>query len=125
MSNMNADTKNLVLYTEAFKTWLGHFAEDVMDQQVVKTDMKLRHIFNKAVEVGYRKKYEKLEHSNSQNFACFFSWLKHNTHDIFFHQASDIWMNKIKTDVPYVEILKNRIEEMEMPTLPEKLFMNL
>lgn len=34
-------------------------------------------------------------------------------------------MNKIKTDVPYVEILKNRIEEMEMPTLPEQLFMNL
>lgn len=51
MSNVNADTKNLVFYTEAFKTWLGHFAEDIMDQKVVKTDMKLRHIFNKAAEV--------------------------------------------------------------------------
>lgn len=51
MSNMNADTKTLVPYTEAFMTWLGHFVEDVMDQQVVKTDMKLRHIFNKAIEV--------------------------------------------------------------------------
>lgn len=51
MSNVNADTKNLVFYTEVFKTWLEHFAEDIMDQKVVKTDMKLRHIFNKAVEV--------------------------------------------------------------------------
>lgn len=51
MSKVNADTENVVFYTEALKTWLGHFAEDIMDQQVVKTDMKLRHIFNKAVEV--------------------------------------------------------------------------
>lgn len=51
MSNMSADTKFLVPYTEALQAWLRHFVEDVMDQQVVKTDMKLRHIFNKAVEV--------------------------------------------------------------------------
>lgn len=51
MSNVNADTKNLVFYTEVFKTWLENIAEDIMDQKVVKTDMKLRHIFNKAVEV--------------------------------------------------------------------------
>lgn len=51
MSNVNADTKNMVFYTEALKTWLGHFAEDIMDQPVVKTDMKLHHIVNKAVEV--------------------------------------------------------------------------
>lgn len=53
MSNMDADTKFLVPYGEALQVWLGHFVEDVMDQQVVKTDMKLRHIFNKAVEVKY------------------------------------------------------------------------
>lgn len=51
MSNMNADTKILVPYTEALQAWLRQFVEDVMDQQVVKTDMKLRHVFNKAVEV--------------------------------------------------------------------------
>lgn len=53
MSNMDADTKFLVPYGEALQAWLGHFVEDVMDQQVVKTDMKLRHIFNKAVEVKH------------------------------------------------------------------------
>lgn len=51
VSNVNADTKILVPYTEALQVWLRQFGEDVMDQQVVKTDMKLRHIFNKAVEV--------------------------------------------------------------------------
>lgn len=51
MSKMNADTQILVPYTEALQAWLGQLVEDVMDQQVVKTDMKLRHVFNKAVEV--------------------------------------------------------------------------
>lgn len=51
MSNMNADTKVLVPYNDALKAWLRQFVEDVMDQQIVKTDMKLRHIFNKALEV--------------------------------------------------------------------------
>uniref|UniRef100_A0A8P4GDW4 Vitellogenin domain-containing protein n=1 Tax=Dicentrarchus labrax TaxID=13489 RepID=A0A8P4GDW4_DICLA len=41
MSNMNADTKILVPYTEALQAWLRQFVEDAMDQQVVKTDMKL------------------------------------------------------------------------------------
>lgn len=51
MSNMNADTKMLVPYNDAFQAWVKQVVEDVMDQQIVKTDMKLRHIFNKAVEV--------------------------------------------------------------------------
>ncbi|XP_070781811.1 apolipoprotein B-100-like [Enoplosus armatus] len=89
MSNMNADTKILVPYTEALQAWLRQFVEDVMDQQVVKTDMKMRHVFNKAVE------------------------------------ASNIWMDKISTDVPYVETLRNRIASVEMPSMPENLFMNL
>lgn len=51
MSNMNANTKILVPYTEAAQAWLRQLVNDVMNQQVVKTDMKLRHVFNKAVEV--------------------------------------------------------------------------
>lgn len=51
MSNMNADTKIMVQYTEALQAWLRQFVEDVMDQKVVKTDMKLRHVVNKALEV--------------------------------------------------------------------------
>ncbi|XP_040920076.1 apolipoprotein B-100-like [Toxotes jaculatrix] len=89
MSNMNANTKILVPYTEALQAWLRQSVDHVMDQRVVKTDMKLRHIFNKAAE------------------------------------ASNIWMDRITTDVPYVETLKNSIAEMEMPSMPENLFMNL
>lgn len=48
---MNAETKFLVPYTKALRAWLKQFVQDVMDKQVVNTDMKLRHIFNKAIEV--------------------------------------------------------------------------
>lgn len=47
---------------------------------------------------------------------------------MFFHQASNIYMDKITADVPYVETLRNKmanVEMPEMPTMPEKLFMNL
>jgi len=89
MSNMNADTRSLVPYTEALKAWLGQLMEDAMDQQVVKTDMKLRHIINKAVE------------------------------------ASGVWMGKISADIPYVENLRNSIATVEMPSMPDNLFMNV
>ncbi|CAJ1077019.1 apolipoprotein B-100-like [Xyrichtys novacula] len=52
LSNVNADTRIIVPYTEALKLWLMQFVDDVMDQQVVKTDMKLRHILNKAVKAS-------------------------------------------------------------------------
>ncbi|XP_071777034.1 apolipoprotein B-100-like [Centroberyx gerrardi] len=89
MSNMNSDTKILVSYTEAFQAWLSQFAEDVMDQRVVNTDMKLRHIFTKALE------------------------------------ASNIWMDKITTDGPYLHTLRNSMAEVAMPSMPDNLFMNL
>lgn len=51
MSNMNADTKIPVRYTKAAQAFLGLLAYDVMDQQVDNTDMKLRHILSKGLEV--------------------------------------------------------------------------
>ncbi|XP_041832055.1 apolipoprotein B-100-like [Melanotaenia boesemani] len=88
MSNMNADTKIPVHYTEALRIWLRQFSEKVMDQQVINTDMKLRHIFNKGIE------------------------------------ASNIWMDKISADVPYLMTLKEQIAMVEIPSVPENLFMN-
>ena len=46
---------------------------------------------------------------------------------LFFQQASNIWMDKISNDVPYVETLRNKMADMdmEMPSMPENLFMNL
>ncbi|XP_028253196.1 apolipoprotein B-100-like [Parambassis ranga] len=89
MSNMNADTKVPLHYAEALQAWLMQFVQDVMDQRVVKTDMKLRHILNKGIEAG------------------------------------NIWMDKISADVPYVENLKDSISTLQMPSVPENLFMNL
>ncbi|XP_057678413.1 apolipoprotein B-100-like [Corythoichthys intestinalis] len=89
MSNVNAETKLMVLYSDALLAWIRQFSEDAMDHQVVNTDMKLRHIVNKALE------------------------------------ASNIWMNKISTELPYVETLKNNIANVEMPSMPENLFMNM
>lgn len=34
-------------------------------------------------------------------------------------------MNKISVDVPYVETLKNNIAKVEIPSVPENLFMNM
>lgn len=48
---MNADTKNMVPYADAFKAWLGQFLEDVLNQKVFNTDMKLGHIITRRVEV--------------------------------------------------------------------------
>lgn len=51
MSNMNSDIKMLKPYTEALQVWMEMLMNEMMDQQVVKTDMKVRHIYIKALEV--------------------------------------------------------------------------
>ncbi|XP_051908802.1 apolipoprotein B-100-like isoform X2 [Hippocampus zosterae] len=89
LSNMNAETKVLLAYSEALEGWLNKFAEDALDHQLASTDMKLRHVVKKTLE------------------------------------ASNIWMNKISVDVPYVETLKKNIAKVEMPSMPENLFMNM
>ncbi|XP_034017680.1 apolipoprotein B-100-like [Thalassophryne amazonica] len=89
VSNTNADTKILVSLSEALQIWFGEVVEGAMEQQVVNTDMKFRHIFNKGLE------------------------------------ASNIWMNKITNDVPRIKALRNSLPELKMPSMPEKLFMNL
>ncbi|KAK7940141.1 hypothetical protein WMY93_003467 [Mugilogobius chulae] len=88
MSNVNADTKVLADYSDTARDWLRLFVSDVMDQRVVNTDMKVRHIINKGLE------------------------------------ASTIWMDKFKDEFPYVETLKGKIANIEMPAMPENLFMN-
>lgn len=50
-SNVKADTKIPVQYAEALQSWLSRLAEDILEKKVVKTDMKLRHIVNKGIEV--------------------------------------------------------------------------
>jgi len=89
MSNMNADVQMFVPYTDAVQASLKQLVKDILDQPVVRTDMKLGHILSKAFE------------------------------------ASNIWMDKIATDVPYVEMLRNSVADISMPAMPDNLFMNL
>ncbi|XP_077444059.1 apolipoprotein B-100-like [Stigmatopora argus] len=89
MSNMNAETKLMVLYTEALGSWVSRFSEGAMDHQLGNTDMKVRQFVNKALE------------------------------------ASNIWMNEISAELPYVETLKNNIATVKIPSMPENLFMNM
>lgn len=58
---MQADTMALSFYTEACKEFLRVLLDDAMDQRVVSTDLKLRHIVNKAVEVTLE---------NFENYFC-------------------------------------------------------
>lgn len=53
VSNMGSEIQNLIPYTEALQAWLKQLSEDILDQQVVRTDMKLRHIFIKSLEVRH------------------------------------------------------------------------
>lgn len=46
-SDMNSEIQNIHPYAEAFQKMVS----DVLDQQVGQTDMKVRHILTKSVEV--------------------------------------------------------------------------
>lgn len=59
MSNMNADTEVPVQYSKALQAWTKTFAEEIMNHQVVNTDMKLRQILNKGLEVKKKKQLQK------------------------------------------------------------------
>uniref|UniRef100_A0A8C7YHS1 Vitellogenin domain-containing protein n=1 Tax=Oryzias sinensis TaxID=183150 RepID=A0A8C7YHS1_9TELE len=89
MASVQTVTFKYVQYSKALQAWTKTFAEEIMNHQVVNTDMKLRHILNKGLEAG------------------------------------NIWLDKISTDVPYIKNLRNSISTVEIPSVPENLFMNL
>ncbi|KAL2082664.1 hypothetical protein ACEWY4_022482 [Coilia grayii] len=51
-SDMNTEIQKMLPNTEAVQNWLHQLSQDILDQRVVKTDMKLRHIYNKAIEAS-------------------------------------------------------------------------
>uniref|UniRef100_A0A8C8CZK7 Vitellogenin domain-containing protein n=1 Tax=Oncorhynchus tshawytscha TaxID=74940 RepID=A0A8C8CZK7_ONCTS len=51
VSDMGSEIQKVIPHTEALQAWLKQLSEDILDQQVVKTDMKLRQIFTKSLEV--------------------------------------------------------------------------
>lgn len=50
VSDMGSEIQKLIPHTEALQALLKQLSEDILDKQVVKTDMKLRHIFTKSLE---------------------------------------------------------------------------
>ncbi|XP_062407569.1 apolipoprotein B-100-like [Sardina pilchardus] len=86
-SDMNTEIHKMLPSTESAQSWLEQLSQDILDQKVVKTDMKLRHIYNKAIE------------------------------------ASQIWMDKVSTNAPYIAQLRQNMPELVMPTMPEKLYL--
>lgn len=116
---MNANTMALSFNTEACKEFLRVMLDDAMDQQVVSTDLKLRHIINKAIEVTV-KNFE-----NCIIYNVTFSSVELKIGNVCVYQAGNIWMEKLTSDYPYAEALRNKMADVEMPALPENLFLNL
>uniref|UniRef100_A0A672YEF9 Apolipoprotein Ba n=1 Tax=Sphaeramia orbicularis TaxID=375764 RepID=A0A672YEF9_9TELE len=51
-SDMNADVQSLIPNANELHSQLQQLIDDMLDQQVTKTDMKLRHIVTKGIEAG-------------------------------------------------------------------------
>ncbi|XP_018588227.2 apolipoprotein B-100 [Scleropages formosus] len=88
-SDTSSEIKKLIPDTEVYQQHLQNIVDDILDQKVTKTDMKLRHIVSKTIE------------------------------------ASNIWLDKMAVQFPYVENLRNMesFKDLTMPSLPEKLFL--
>ncbi|KAK2843259.1 hypothetical protein Q7C36_011474 [Tachysurus vachellii] len=51
-SDVNSDVTNLIPVIENYQNQLQILIDDMLDQKVAKTDMKLRHIVSKVIEAG-------------------------------------------------------------------------
>lgn len=87
-SDMDSEIHKALPSREAIQNWLQLFFDDILEQRVVKTDMKLRHIYTKSVEAG------------------------------------QIWLDKISADAPLIEQMREKMTELVVPSLPEKLYLN-
>ncbi|XP_043075498.1 apolipoprotein B-100-like [Puntigrus tetrazona] len=88
-SDMDSEIQKLMPNTEPLQSHIYQAFDNIMEHKVVKTDMKLRHIYAKL-------------------------W-----------QAYLIWMDKIASDVPYLQTLRKSIPELVIPSFPERVFMNI
>ncbi|XP_051951271.1 apolipoprotein B-100-like [Xyrauchen texanus] len=87
-SDMDSEIRKLMASTAPLQSRMHQIFDDIMEHQVVKTDMKLRHIYAKIWE------------------------------------AYLIWIDKISADVPYLQMLRENIPELTIPSLPDSVFMN-
>ncbi|XP_028647178.1 apolipoprotein B-100 [Erpetoichthys calabaricus] len=88
-SDIKSNLKELLPNFDNYQSTLQKYADDILDQKVAKTDMKLRHIVSKSIE------------------------------------ASNIWLDRIAKEYPYVEKLRSRrsTQDLTLPELPEQLYL--
>uniref|UniRef100_A0A3B4FGW7 Apolipoprotein Ba n=1 Tax=Pundamilia nyererei TaxID=303518 RepID=A0A3B4FGW7_9CICH len=51
-SDLNSETQKMIPNVEAHRRQLQQLVDEILDQRVAKTDMKLRHIITKGIEAG-------------------------------------------------------------------------
>uniref|UniRef100_A0A673FXV2 Apolipoprotein B-100-like n=1 Tax=Sinocyclocheilus rhinocerous TaxID=307959 RepID=A0A673FXV2_9TELE len=83
-SDIDSEIQKLMPNAAPLQSHLYQVFDNIMDNKVVKTDMKLHHIYAKLWE------------------------------------AYLIWMDKIASDVPYLQTLRESIPELVIPSLPER-----
>lgn len=54
-SDVNSDVRKLIPDIENYQNKLQILVDEILDQKVAKTDMKLRHIVSKMIEVSVLK----------------------------------------------------------------------
>ena len=52
MSDIKSDIQKLIPNTDNYQRQLQELIDNILDQKVAKTDMKLRHIVTKGIEVS-------------------------------------------------------------------------
>lgn len=111
-SDMNSEIQNILPHAEAIQKTVS----DVLDQQVGQTDMKVRHILTKSVEVILKQKYLNRLINILSSLNLIYDY-------IFILQATNNYLEKYAADIPYMQNLK--VPGMPELTLPEKLFLNV
>ncbi|KAK3537618.1 hypothetical protein QTP70_017011 [Hemibagrus guttatus] len=59
-SDVNSDVTKLIPDIENYQNKLQILVDEILDQKVAKTDMKLRHIVSKMIEVNLEKAYDRV-----------------------------------------------------------------
>lgn len=68
-SDLNSEIPKLIPNTEDYQRALQKFIDDILDQKVAKTDMKVRHIVTKAIEVRVVfLKYSEFQSNGNNHF---------------------------------------------------------
>lgn len=119
-SDIDSEIQKLMPNVAPLQSRLDQVFDDIMEHKVVRTDMKLRHIYAKLWEVWLYI----ISIENSIHYIHNFVLMMFIPVCSLILQAYLIWMDKIASDVPYLQTLRENIPELVIPSMPERVFMN-